>query len=195
MAVAGKHVLVTAAARGIGLASVRAFARHGAKVLATDVDADALDAMGEIEGVTRRVMDVTDASSVAEGVRAFSEVAVLFNCAGVVHGGPLLDCTDAELDIAYDVNVKGMVRVLRAVLPGMVARGEGSIVNMASVAGSVTGVANRFVYGVTKAAVVGLTKSVAADYVAQGIRCNAICPGTVDSPSLQDRLRATGDLE
>jgi 2-keto-3-deoxy-L-fuconate dehydrogenase len=190
-----KTVLITAAAQGIGRASVEAFSRAGAKVWATDLNESALVGLGELPGVTTRKLDVLDEAAVRELVVSIGRVDVLFNCAGVVHGGSVLQATDKDLDFAWDLNVKAMVRTIRAVLPGMLERRDGTIVNMASVASSVKGVANRFAYGVTKAAVIGLTKSVAADYVAQGIRCNAICPGTVESPSLQGRLRDTGDYD
>ncbi|MEI2415907.1 SDR family oxidoreductase [Orrella sp. JC864] len=192
---AGKTVLVTAAAQGIGRASALAFARAGAQVLATDIDQDQLAALQGVPGVSTRRLDVLDEAAVRETVEAAGAIDVLFNCAGVVHAGDILQMRDQELDFAFDLNVRAMVRTIRAVLPGMLARGEGSIINMASVAGSVKGVPNRCAYGVTKAAVVGLTKAVAADYVARGIRCNAICPGTVQSPSLEQRMRAQGDYE
>lgn len=194
----GKTALVTAAAQGIGRASALALAAAGARVIATDIDESKLAALrgqgdqGDIE-VCR--MDVRDASSVASAVAQAGTVDVLFNCAGFVHHGTVLDCTEEELDFGYDLNVKGMVRTIRAVLPGMLARGAGCIINMASVASSVKGVPVRFVYGTTKAAVIGLTKSVAADFVGRGIRCNAICPGTVETPSLEGRLHAQGDYE
>lgn len=195
MSVNGKTVLITAAAQGIGRASVEAFARAGASVWATDLNESALAGLRELPGVTIRKLDVLDEAAVRDLAGAIGRVDVLFNCAGVVHAGSVLQASDKELDFAYDLNVKAMVRTIRAVLPGMLERRDGAIINMASVASSVKGVPNRFAYGVTKAAVIGLTKSVAADYVAQGIRCNAICPGTVESPSLQERLRATGDFE
>lgn len=191
----GKTVLVTAAGQGIGRASALAFARAGAVVHATDINDDALASLASEAGVTTRILNVLDDDAVASAVAAIGPVDVLFNCAGVVHGGTILDMKDADLDFAFDLNVRAMVRTIRAVLPGMLERGDGSIVNMASVASSVKGVPNRFAYAVTKAAVIGLTKSVAADYVGQGIRCNAICPGTVESPSLQDRMKAGGDYE
>jgi 2-keto-3-deoxy-L-fuconate dehydrogenase len=195
MNLAGKTVLITAAAQGIGRASVEAFARAGARVWATDINEPALHGLRELAGVTTRRLDVLDEPAVRGLVQEIGAVDVLFNCAGVVHAGGVLQATDKDLDFAWDLNVKAMVRTIRAVLPGMLERRDGAIINMASVAGSVKGVPNRFAYGVTKAAVIGLTKSVAADYVGQGIRCNAICPGTVESPSLQERLRATGDYE
>jgi 2-keto-3-deoxy-L-fuconate dehydrogenase len=195
MNLAGKTVLITAAAQGIGRASVEGFSRAGARVWATDINEPALAGLRELPGVTTRRLDVLDEAAVRELVQEIGAVDVLFNCAGVVHAGGVLQATDKDLDFAWDLNVKAMVRTIRAVLPGMLERRDGSIINMASVASSVKGVPNRFAYGVTKAAVIGLTKSVAADHVTQGIRCNAICPGTVESPSLQERLRATGDYE
>lgn len=192
---AGKTVLITAAAQGIGRASVEAFSRAGATVWATDINADALAALATLPGVTTRKLDVLQDSAVQTLVAEIGAVDVLFNCAGVVHAGNVLEASDEDLDFAYELNVKAMVRTLRAVLPGMLERKDGAVINMASVASSVKGVPNRFAYGVTKAAVIGLTKSVAADFVAQGVRCNAICPGTVDSPSLHERLRAQGDYE
>ena len=190
----GKTVLITAAAQGIGRASVLAFAKAGAKVVATDIN---MDLLGELasDSITVKKLNVLDDDAVKALVAEIGAVDVLFNCAGVVHGGSILEMPDKDLEFAFDLNVKAQVRLIRAVLPGMLERKDGAIVNMASVASSVKGVANRFAYGVTKAAVIGLTKAIAADYVAQGIRCNAICPGTVESPSLQDRLRAQGDYE
>lgn len=195
MTLSGKTVLITAAAQGIGRASVEAFSRAGATVWATDINEAALAGLKGLRGVTARRLDVLDEPAVRDLAGAIGRVDVLFNCAGVVHGGTVLQASDQDLDFAYDLNVKAMVRTLRAVLPGMLERRDGCIINMASVASSIKGVPNRFAYGVTKAAVIGLTKSVAADYVGQGIRCNAICPGTVESPSLQDRLRDTGDYD
>lgn len=192
MDLSGKRVLITAAAQGIGRASAEAFVRAGAQVLATDLNAAGLEGL---RGCETARLDVLDAASVAEVCAAAGPVDVLFNCAGIVHGGTVLECREAELDFAYDLNVKAMVRMVQAVLPGMLARKSGAILNMASVASSVKGVPNRFVYSTTKAAVLGLTKSIAADYVAEGIRCNAICPGTVQSPSLDERLAATGDYD
>ena len=188
----GKRVLITAAAQGIGRASAEAFVRVGAEVLATDINTEALSAL---QGCDTARLDVLDAESVAQVCAAAGPVDVLFNCAGIVHGGTVFDCTEEDLDFAYDLNVKAMVRMVKAILPGMIARKSGAIINMSSVASSVKGVPNRFVYSTTKAAVLGLTKSIAADYVAEGIRCNAICPGTVQSPSLDERLAATGDYD
>jgi 2-dehydro-3-deoxy-L-fuconate 4-dehydrogenase len=190
-----KTALITAAAQGIGRASAEALARAGARVIATDVNEAKLAQLQGIRGIETRKLDVLDAKSVETVIAAIGPVDVLFNCAGFVHNGSLLDSTEEELDFAYDLNVKAMVRTIRAVLPGMLARGDGCIINMSSVASSVKGVPSRFVYSTTKAAVIGLTKSVAADYVGRGVRCNAICPGTVETPSLDDRLRAQGDYE
>ena len=191
----GKTALVTAAAQGIGRASALAFAEAGAKVYATDINTDALKEIEGVNGIITRKLNVLDDAEVKALVAEIGQVDILFNCAGVVHGGSILEMKDEDLDFAVNLNVKAMIRTIRAVLPGMLERKDGAIVNMASVASSVKGVPNRFAYGVTKAAVIGLTKAVAADYVAKGIRCNAICPGTVESPSLQDRLRSQGDYE
>ncbi|MBC7311733.1 MAG: SDR family oxidoreductase [Rhizobium sp.] len=195
-----KKALITAAGQGIGRASALAFARAGASVVATDINADALDSLATEAkeaglAIETRVLDVLKAEAVEAIVSQTGPFDILFNCAGVVHGGTVLDMADKDLDFAFDLNVRAMIRTIRAVLPAMLERGDGSIINMASVASSVKGVPNRCAYTVTKAAVVGLTKSVAADYVTQGIRCNAICPGTVESPSLQDRMRAQGDYD
>ena len=189
----GRTVLVTAAAQGIGRATALAFAAAGAKVMATDINEVALGDLGS--GIATRRLDVLDTADVEKAVAEAGPVDVLFNGAGFVHAGSILEMKDEDFDFAVDLNVRSMIRTIRAVLPGMLERGGGAIVNMASVAGSMKGVPNRFAYGTTKAAVVGLTKSVAADYVAQGIRCNAICPGTVESPSLQERMRAQGDYD
>ncbi len=191
----GKTVLITAAAQGIGRASALAFARAGATVHATDINAEALASLAGEGDIVTHILDVLDAGAVDALVEGIGAVDVLFNCAGFVHAGNIMEMKDEDLDFAFDLNVKAMVRTIRAVLPGMLARKDGAIINMASVAGSIKGVPNRFAYGVTKAAVVGLTKAIAADYVAEGIRCNAICPGTVESPSLENRLRAQGDYE
>ncbi|KRB59483.1 NAD(P)-dependent oxidoreductase [Rhizobium sp. Root708] len=190
-----KRVLVTAAGQGIGRASALAFARAGAMVVATDINAEALATLEGEAVISVRRLDVLNDEAVSAVVNETGPFDVLFNCAGVVHGGTVLEMPDTDLNFAFDLNVRAMVRTIRAVLPGMLERKDGAIINMASVASSVKGVPNRAAYTITKAAVVGLTKSVAADYVGQGIRCNAICPGTVESPSLQDRLRAQGDYE
>lgn len=190
-----KRVLLTAAGQGIGRASALAFARAGAKVIATDINAEALKSLATEANIETYVLDVLDADAVNRVVAATGPFDVLFNCAGFVHAGSILDMPDKDLDFAFDLNVRAMVRMIRAVLPAMLEKKDGAIINMASVASSMKGVPNRAAYTITKAAVVGLTKSVAADYVAQGIRCNCICPGTVESPSLQDRLRAQGDFE
>ena len=191
----GKTVLVTAAAQGIGRATALAFARAGATVHATDVNLPLLRDLSAEPGITVAKLDVLSDAEVADFFGRLGAVDVLFNCAGFVHAGTILDMKDGDLDFAFDLNVRSMIRTARAVLPGMIERGGGAIINMASVAGSLKGAPNRFVYGITKAAVVGLTKSIAADFVTKGIRCNAICPGTVESPSLQDRMRALGDYD
>ena len=191
----GKTVLITAAGQGIGKATVLAFARAGAKVIATDVNETLLAELAGQANVTTRRLDVLDTAAVNAAIAEIGAIDVLFNCAGFVHSGSILEMKDADLEFALDLNVKSMVRTIRAVLPGMIERGGGVIINMSSVAGSIKGVPNRFAYGVSKAAVIGLTKAVAADYVGQGIRCNAICPGTVESPSLDARMRAQGDYD
>jgi 2-keto-3-deoxy-L-fuconate dehydrogenase len=191
----GKTALVTAAAQGIGRSSVERLAAAGARVIATDINEEALAMLSSLVNVETRKLDVLDDAAVKEAVLAIGAVDILFNCAGMVHGGALLESSDADLDFGHDLNVKAMIRTIRAVLPGMVERRDGSIINMSSVASAMKGVPNRFVYSVTKAAVLGLTKSVAADYVVHNIRCNAICPGTVDTPSLQGRLGAGGDYD
>lgn len=192
----GKNVLVTAAAQGIGRASALAMAAEGAKVFATDVNMQALAKIRDEnhENIEIFELDVRDGPSVAAGVER-AQPDVLFNCAGYVNHGTILDASDEDWEFAFDLNVRSMLRTIRAALPGMLTRGTGSIINMSSACSSVIGAPNRFVYGTTKAAVLGLTKSVAIDYITQGIRCNAICPGTVESPSLHDRLQATGDYE
>ena len=187
---AGHTAFVTAAGQGIGRATALAFVREGAKLIATDVNEAALASLRDETGCTTLRLDVTDAAAIAAAAAAHRDVSVLFNGAGYVHAGTVLDCTDDEFDFAIALNVRSMVRTIKAFLPAMLERGRGSIVNMASVAGSIKGAPNRFVYGTSKAAVIGLTKSVAADFVARGIRCNAICPGTVESPSLRDRIAA-----
>lgn len=191
----GKIVLITAAAQGIGRASVEAFVKAGTKVIATDINAGKLAELDGMAGVTTRILDVLSAEAVRRAVAEIGHIDVLFNCAGVVHSGTVLEMSDQDLDFALDLNVKAQIRTIQAVLPQMLARRDGAIVNMATVASSVKGVPNRAAYSISKAAVIGLTKSVAADYVTQGIRINAICPGTVDSPSLHERWQATGDFE
>lgn len=190
----GKRVLVTAAGQGIGRASAIAMAREGATVLATDINAAALETLKD-HGIETRLLNVRDPAEIAATVAAAGRVDVLFNCAGFVASGTILDCDEDQWAFSVDLNMTAMYRMCRAFLPGMLAQGGGSIINMASVASSVIAAPNRFVYGATKAGVIGLTKSIAADFVAKGIRCNAICPGTVESPSLDDRLRAMGDYE
>ena len=190
----GKTALVTAAGQGIGRASALAMAREGASVLATDVNAQALAELSEA-GLQTRVLDVRDPASIAAAVAAAGPVDVLFNCAGFVAAGTILDCDEDQWAFSLDLNMTAMYRMCRAFLPGMLAGGSGSIINMASVASSVIAAPNRFVYGATKAGVIGLTKAIAADFITKGIRCNAICPGTVESPSLDQSLRDTGDYE
>ncbi len=190
----GKTVLVTAAGQGIGRASALAMAREGARVIATDVNAEALQDLAK-EGLETRVLNVLDQGQITATFAKIGTPDVLFNCAGFVANGTILDCDEEVWDFSLNLNLKAMYRMCRAVLPGMVARGHGNIINMASAVGSIIAAPNRFVYGVTKAGVIGLTKSIAADFVAKGIRCNAICPGTVDTPSLSDRMRASGDYE
>ncbi len=188
----GKTCLVTAAAQGIGRASAAMMAAEGARVIATDIDEAAL---GALHGVEALRLDVRDPAAVTALAERLGAVDVLFNCAGFVHSGTILDTPDEDWAFAFDLNVTAAFRMIRAFLPAMLGAGGGSIINMASAVGSIIGAPNRFVYGATKAAVVGLTKAVAADYVTRGIRCNAICPGTVDSPSLQGRMRAQGDYD
>jgi len=188
----GKRVLITAAGQGIGLASARYFASLGAEVIASDINVSAL---GNLPGITPFVLDVTDKQAIAAAVAEIGTLDVLFNCAGVVHSGGLLECSDKDWQFALDLNVTAMFHMIQAFLPAMIAKKNGSIINMSSVASSVKGVANRFAYSTTKAAVIGLTRSVAADYIGDGIRCNAICPGTVDSPSLRQRIAAQAAAE
>jgi 2-keto-3-deoxy-L-fuconate dehydrogenase len=188
----GKTALVTAAAQGIGRASVLALAAAGARVIATDINEAALEGLAS-DRIETRKLDVLDPAAVA--ALADETIDILFNCAGVVHGGSVLETSDADLDFAWRLNVMAQVHSCQAVLPGMAARGGGAIINMSSIASSVKGVPNRFAYSVTKAAVVGLTKSIAADFVGQNIRVTAICPGTVETPSLQERLGAGGDYD
>jgi 2-keto-3-deoxy-L-fuconate dehydrogenase len=193
---AGKRALVTAAGQGIGRASALAMADEGAHVFATDVNEKALEALAA-EGranIETFVLNVRDDASVKAGV-ARAQPDILFNCAGFVHSNTVETCTDEEWDFAFDLNVRSQFRTIKAAIPGMLERGVGSIVNMSSACSSIIGAPNRFVYGTTKAAVIGLTKSVALEYITKGIRCNCICPGTVESPSLHERLKATGDYE
>lgn len=190
MRLTGKRAFVTAAGQGIGRAIAAACAREGACVVATDLRGDLLDGLD----AETYALDVTDKAAVTAAVQDAAP-DILVNCAGFVHAGSIADATDEEFDFAFGLNVKSQFHTMQAALPGMVARGGGSIVNIASVAGSIIGAPQRFIYGASKAAIIGMTKSVAVDYVTQGVRCNAICPGTVDSPSLHDRLRATGDYE
>ena len=192
MNTAPKRVLITAAGQGIGLASARAFAEAGFEVIATDVR---IDALADQSGIQARVLDVTDAQAIESLGQALGGIDVLFNCAGYVHSGSILGCDEAAWERSLAINVTAMYRTIRAFLPGMLARGGGSIINMSSVVSSVKAVPNRFAYAASKAAVIGLTKAVAADFVGQGVRCNCICPGTIDTPSLQQRLHDTGDYE
>ncbi|MEL5298803.1 SDR family oxidoreductase [Serratia nevei] len=185
MDLTGKRVLITAAGQGIGFTTARLFAAAGAEVIASDINLKRLQGCAGIRALT---LNVTDPAAIAAAAEAIGPIDVLFNCAGVVHSGSILDCSEDQWAFALDLNVTAMFRMIRAFLPGMLARGKGSIINMSSVASSVKGVPNRFAYSASKAAVIGLTRSVAADYVTQGIRCNAICPGTVESPSLRQRI-------
>lgn len=195
MKLKNKKVLVTAAGQGIGLATVKKYAEEGAIVYAVDINKDLLDKISSIEGVTPICADLTDATACDTIMSGIDTVDVLFNCAGFVANGSILECEDKDWEFSFSLNVTAMFRLTRKVLPGMLAQGTGSIINMSSVASSIKGVPNRFAYCASKAAVIGMTKSIAADYVDKGIRCNAICPGTVDSPSLHERLRATGDYD
>ncbi|KAB0488753.1 2-keto-3-deoxy-L-fuconate dehydrogenase [Pseudomonas reinekei] len=182
-----KRVLVTAAGQGIGLASAMAFAEAGAEVYASDID---IHALAGIEGINAMTLDVTSTSAISDACERIGALDVLFNCAGYVHSGNILECDEAAWARSMDINATAMYRMIRAFLPGMLVRGGGSIINMSSVVSSVKGVPNRFAYAASKAAVIGLTKAVAADFIGQGIRCNAICPGTVESPSLRERIAA-----
>jgi 2-keto-3-deoxy-L-fuconate dehydrogenase len=190
---AGKTAVLTAAAAGIGRATAEAFQREGARVIATDIDVAGLVGLD----AEKRKLDVRSSEAVEALAREIGAIDVLFNCAGFVHHGSVLDCSDADWDFSFDLNVKSMHRTIRAFLPGMLEKGKGSIVNIASGASSVRGIPNRYVYGASKAAVIGLTKAVAADFIRKGVRCNAICPGTIESPSLDGRIetqsRARGE--
>ncbi|MCS2159355.1 SDR family oxidoreductase [Scandinavium sp. H11S7] len=192
MNLAGKKILITAAGQGIGFNTATLFAREGAEVIATDIN---IDALRDIPGITPRLLDVTDPQAIAALAEETGALDVLFNCAGVVHSGDILTCTEREWQFALDLNVTAMFRMIRAFLPAMIDRNRGSVINMSSVASSIKGVPNRFAYSASKAAVIGLTRSVAADYVTCGIRCNAICPGTVESPSLRQRIAAQAQAE
>ncbi|XP_071113060.1 dehydrogenase/reductase SDR family member 6-like [Haliotis cracherodii] len=191
----GKVVIVTAAAQGIGRASAEALAREGARVIATDINADKLKELESVKGIETQLLDVTSTADVEAFVAKFDKIDVVFNCAGFVHNGTILDCDEKSWDFAFDINVKSMYRMCKQVIPKMVAEKRGSIINMSSVASSIKGAPNRFVYGTTKAAVIGLTKAMAADFCSQQIRLNCICPGTVDTPSLRDRINALPDPE
>ncbi|HSH06943.1 MAG TPA: SDR family oxidoreductase [Burkholderiales bacterium] len=190
---AGKVAFVTAAGQGIGRGAALAFAREGATVWATDLNANTVAALDGEDDIRARTLDATDEQAIARVAAEVGDIDVLFNCAGFVHHGTILDCTPKDWDFSFNINVRSMYLVTRAFLPGMLKKGGGSIINMASVASSLKGLPNRFVYGASKAAVIGLTKAIAADYVRQGVRCNAICPGTVDTPSLGERINAFAD--
>jgi 2-keto-3-deoxy-L-fuconate dehydrogenase len=181
----GKTALITAAGQGIGRATALAFLREGAQVIATDIN---MEQLSTLEGCRIHQLDVTDAAAITALAEQVGPIDILFNCAGFVDGGTILECEESSWDFSMDLNVRPMYRLIRAFLPAMVARGSGSIINMSSIASSLRAVPNRFIYGVTKAAVIGLTKSVAADFVTTGVRCNAICPGTIESPSLKQRI-------
>jgi 2-keto-3-deoxy-L-fuconate dehydrogenase len=193
MRLKGKTALVTAAGQGIGYASVMAMVAEGATVWATDINPTLLERFKGNANIHTHLLDVMDKTAIKELAAKIPAIDVLFNCAGFVHAGTVLEATDEDWNFAFDLNVRSQFWMIQAILPGMLAKKKGSIINMASIASSIRGLPNRFVYGATKAAVVGLTKAVAADYVTQGIRCNAVCPGTVDTPSLQDRINAYDD--
>jgi len=195
MRLKGKTALVTAAGQGIGHASVLAMAAEGAQVWATDVNEKLLERYADVANVRTARLDVLDKDAIGAFFKSLPALDVLFNCAGVVHNGTALDASDKDLEFAFNLNVRAQFWTIQAALPGMLAAGRGSIINMASVCSSMKGLPNRFVYGTTKAAVLGLTKSVAADFVTRGIRCNAVCPGTVDTPSLGERINANEDPE
>ena len=192
----GRTALVTSAGQGIGRASAIALAREGAKVFATDIREDLFkDISKEHPGITGFGLNVLEQSAVDAALKRTGPIDILFNCSGFVHNGTVLDCEEKDWDFSFNLNVKAHYRMIKAYLPGMLAKGKGNVINMASVASSVKGAPNRFVYGASKAAVIGLTKALAADFVAKGIRSNCICPGTVETPSLYDRMRAQGDIE
>lgn len=188
----GKVVVITGAGQGIGKAAAELFAAEGARVIATDINAASL---AQLKNCETRQLDVLDAEAIVQFSQETGPVNVLFNCAGYVHNGTILDCDEKAWQFSFDINVTSMYRMVRAFLPGMITTGNGSIINMSSVASSIKGAPNRFAYGMTKAAVIGFTKAVAADFVTQGVRCNAICPGTVQTPSLEQRMHATGDYD
>lgn len=190
----GKKALVTAAGQGIGRAAAEAMAREGADVIATDINESALAELAAM-GIKTRVLNVRDNEAVTAAAAEIGALDVLFNCAGFVANGTILDCSEQEWDFSFDLNVKAMYRMNKAFLPAMIANGGASIINMASVASNIIAAPNRFVYGATKAAVIGMTKAIAADFITKGIRCNAVCPGTVDTPSLNDRMRQSGDYD
>jgi len=193
---AGCVALVTSAGQGIGRASAIALANEGAKVFATDLRVELFkDISSEYPNITAFGLNVLEQAEVDAALKRTGPIDILFNCSGFVHNGTIMDCTDKDWDFSFDLNVKAHYRMIKAYLPGMLAKGKGNVINMASVASSIKGAPNRFVYGASKAAVIGLTKALAADFVKQGIRCNAICPGTVETPSLYDRMRAQGDFE
>ncbi len=188
-----KRTLITAAGQGIGFSTALAFASEGAEVVATDIIPDTLNSLSnENPMIQTRLLDVTKPQEIQQIEEETGPIDVLFNCAGFVHHGTILDCEENDWEFSFNLNVRSMYRMIRAFLPAMLEAGGGNIINMSSVASSVMGLPNRFVYGASKAAVIGLTKSVAKDYIKQGIRCNAICPGTVESPSLQERIKAQG---
>ena len=188
-----KRALITAAGQGIGLATALLFANEGAEVVATDINPDTLNSLSnENLRIETRLLDVTKPEEIQQIAEETPNIDVLFNCAGFVHHGTILDCEESDWEFSFNLNVRSMYRMIRSFLPSMLEAGSGNIINMSSVASSVMGLPNRFVYGASKAAVIGLTKSVAKDYINQGIRCNAICPGTVESPSLQERIKAQG---
>lgn len=191
----GKLSLITAAAQGIGRATVEAFSRAGSRVIATDINADKLKELNGLPGVTTRVLNVLDNEAVKAAAAEIGSIDVLFNCAGVVHNGNILEMPDSDLEFAFNLNIWAQVRMIKAFLPAMLEHGEGCVINMSTVASSWKAVPNRAAYSISKAAVIGLTKSMAADYTTKGIRVNAIAPGTVDSPSLHERWKATGDFE
>ena len=189
----GKKIIITAAAQGIGRACVEAYQAEGATVIATDINQEKLDELSHLPNVETRLLDVLNLEDISRESKEIGHVDVLFNCAGFVHHGSILDCDETAWDFSFELNVKAQYRMIRAFLPGMLSNGGGSIINMASVCSSVKGIVQRAVYGASKAAVIGLTKSVSADYLRDGVRCNCICPGTVQSPSLDDRINAFED--